>query len=609
MKRMKKFHFALAVLALALLAPTAPARAEGGRDKDDGERDHEERGEHDRQRPVVPPILEPPADQKVIFHAFAVGVQIYVVTQNPTNPALYSWVFKAPEAVLFKDDDRDEPVGLHYAGPTWEHKDGSKVVGTVRQRSPSPDASAIPWLLLQAVSHEGCGHFRRVTYIQRVNTVGGIAPATGADAAHVGQEARVPYTADYYFYRARHPADEVIEWNQKMLHAALVANTSPLVTTRVGALVQSAVFDAVNGIERRYEPIHVPANAPRGASRRAAAVQASYAMLVKLFPTQKPDLDVQLAESLSAIACDTEDEGSDSILRGIQWGQAVADAIWAWRSTDGFTPAPPPFVGGSAVGQWRPTPPGLLPGAGPQFAYMTPWAINSPSQFRPAGPPALTSDRYTADFNEVKSMGSITSTLRTDDQTLLANFWNSSTVTYFWNTVAVSLATRHHASLSENARLLALLNIALADAAIACWEAKYTYVFWRPITAIALADTDGNPATEKDALWTPLLITPNHPEYPSGHSTTSGAAAALLAHYFGNQTSFTVDSDRMPGVTRSFTSLSAALDEIKDARIFGGIHFRSACDDGQATGIKVANFVLENSMQRIHGKGFGQFHR
>jgi membrane-associated phospholipid phosphatase len=198
-------------------------------------------------------------------------------------------------------------------------------------------------------------------------------------------------------------------------------------------------------------------------------------------------------------------------------------------------------------------------------------------------------------------MGSISSASRTADQTLFAKFWNSTGVTYFWNRIAVSLSAERHYTLSENAHLLGMLNIALADAAIACWDGKYHYVFWRPITAIQLADTDGNPATDADPTWTPLLITPNFPEYPSGHSTTSGAAATLLAHVFGEDSSFTADSDGMAGVTRSFMSFSAALAEIKDARVFGGIHFRTACNDGTVCGQQVAGYILKNAMGRVHG--------
>jgi hypothetical protein len=397
-------------------------------------------------------------------------------------------------------------------------------------------------------------------------------------------------------------ADEVTDWNQIMFQAALHATppTSPLVMGRNAAIVQSAVFDAVNGIERRCSPIHVPPAAPRGASRRAAAVQAAYVTLVKLYPSQQSTLDQKRAGSLSAISSAAAAEHSVSIARGIAWGQTVADAIWAWRSSDGFTPPPPPFTGGSAVGEWRPTPPAFLSGAGPQFAYMTPWVILSPSQFRPLGPPALDSQRYATDFNETKSMGSLSSTTRTADQTLATLFWNASTASYYWDTIAVSLGAQRHNTLSENARLLALLNLAMADAAIACWDAKYHYVFWRPVTAIPLAATDGNAATIADPSWMPLFATPAHPEYPSGHSTVSGAAATVLADYFGEATSFSVNSDVMLGVVRSFPNFTAALDEIKDARVFAGIHFRSACDDGQATGVTVAQYVISNSLQPVH---------
>lgn len=433
-----------------------------------------------------------------------------------------------------------------------------------------------------------------------------ICPAIAALAVMLAGATRAD---DDHRWRRGHHADEVTEWNQHMLVAFRTANVSPLVATRSAALVSASVFDAVNGIERRYEPIHVDAKARGGASERAAAIQAAYATLVSLFPAQKPDLDSQLEDSLSALCGKGRGRRHPSIQRGLEWGQTVAEEILAWRSTDGFTPAPPAFVGGSAVGQWRPTPPANLPGAGPQFAYMTPWAINSTSQFRPPSPPALTSDEYLADYNETKLMGSATSTNRTADQTLACNFWAASSATYYWNRVAVSLGDECRTTLSQNARLLATLNLAMADAAIACWEAKYHYVFWRPITAIPLAATDGHPDTLEDLSWTTLIVTPNHPEYPSGHSTISGAAAAVLAAHFGDDSSFIVDSDVMLGVTRSFTSFSEALEEVKEARIFAGIHFRAACDDGQVTGIQVADYILDNSLQRRRGKGHGHFHR
>ena len=213
---------------------------------------------------------------------------------------------------------------------------------------------------------------------------------------------------------------------------------------------------------------------------------------------------------MAAIASDDAAENSQSIARGIEWGQQVADDILLWRSTDGFAPAPPPFLGGLGVGQWRPTPPAFLPGAGPQFASMTTWALNSPSQFRPSGPPALTSDQYAADFNEVKEIGSLNSLTRTADQTEIAVFWNGNTPAS-WNRIATSVAAERHTTLSENARLLALLNIAMADAVMSCWDAKYTYVFWRPLTAIRLASTksEGPETVDAAGLFLAIGHTPN----------------------------------------------------------------------------------------------------
>ena len=394
-------------------------------------------------------------------------------------------------------------------------------------------------------------------------------------------------------------ADEVSDWNQNLFTAIFTAKLTPLVTTRATALVQSAVFDAANGVYKRYTPVHVPPAAPNGASARAAVVQAAYASLIKLFPTQKPTLDLQLAASLVNLA-DQDGTFCQSVERGLDWGQYVADQIWAWRSTDGFTPNPPAFVGGTNIGQWRPTPPAFASGAGPQFAYMTPWLIPSQTQFLTPGPPALTSAQYTADFSESKLMGSTNSAARTADQTLFSIFWNGNTAG-FWNRTAVQVAERYELSLLEKAHLLALMNLAEADAIICCWQAKYTYVFWRPITAAALADSDGNADTVADPTWIPLLITPSHPEYPSGHSTASGASSAILAAFFGDGNEFSVTSELTPGVTRNFSSFSGAELEVRDARVFGGIHYRTACIDGQALGRRVANYVLANALQRLHG--------
>lgn len=398
-------------------------------------------------------------------------------------------------------------------------------------------------------------------------------------------------------------ATEIADWNAIMFQAAQAAGTSPIVMTRFAAIVQSAVFDAVNGIERRYSPVHVTHAAPPGASKRAAAVTAAYSTLVSLYPAQKSMLDQKLAASLAAIANENEREHSMSISRGIDWGQMVAAEILGWRSTDGFTPAPPPFLGGTAPGEWRPTPPGFTPGAVPQFAYMTPWAIQSPSQFRPAGPPALGSARYASDFNEVKLMGSITSATRTPDQTFYSQFWASTSANYLWNKVALALAAQRQLSFSEQARMLAWLNLAMADAGIGCWDAKYHYSFWRPVTAIPLANSDSNPATTPDPTWAPLLVTPGFPEYPSAHSTVSSAGATVLAHVFGDTTWFAMVSDApsMVGVVRMFGDFSQALKEVANARVFAGIHFRAATDDGQAQGASIGRYVVERALQPVHG--------
>ena len=392
--------------------------------------------------------------------------------------------------------------------------------------------------------------------------------------------------------------DEVTDWHEHMLVALAKGGGNSQVRSRNAAMVSAAVFDAVNGIERKYEPILVPAVAPRGASKRAAAVQAAYAVLLNRFPAQAGELGDKRTASLAAIG-----EEGESMRRGIEWGQTVADAILLWRSTDGFTPAPPPYLGSDEVGKWRPTPPALLPGAVPQFAAMTPWGIESPDQFLPLGPPALDSEAYRDDYIEVMLMGSATSPFRTEDQTDACLFWESAGPTALWDRVALDLSATADYELSENARFLATLNLAIADAIIACWNSKYTYEFWRPVTAIPLADTDGNDDTIADPHWTPLLATPAHPEYTSGHSSASSAATTVLAAYFGDDTLFIVKSPAAPGWVRYYPSFSAAIDEVADARVFAGIHFRTACEDGKILGGNVAGYILENLMGRVHGEG------
>ena len=391
-------------------------------------------------------------------------------------------------------------------------------------------------------------------------------------------------------------ADEVTDWNQVLVSALTSTSTSPQNAGRIAAITQAAVFDAVNGIDRRYAPYFVTDDAPHRASRRAAAVQAAYVVLRTLFPaTQAPGLERQRDASIATIR---SDERSESVDRGIEWGQSVANELLAERSTDGFPTGGVPDFGDFAVGKWRPEVPGTQ-AVTPWLAVLTPFAMPAPDHFRPSGPPALTSDAYTRDFDEVKTLGRATGSSRSAEQTVIAFFWTDNTISH-WNRIAVSIAFEQRTSLSENARLFALLNIAMADAGIAVWDAKFLYRFWRPFSAIPLAGTDGNPSTAADPGWTPLLSTPNHQEYPSGHGGLSGAAARVLARVFGNRTTFTHRTDTAPFAPRTHRSFSAAADEANNSRVYGGIHFRSAVRDGRTIGDNVGRLVMDTLMLPLH---------
>jgi hypothetical protein len=386
--------------------------------------------------------------------------------------------------------------------------------------------------------------------------------------------------------------DPILEWIGIMNDTVIAGGTSPLVTSRVVALVSASVFDTVNGIEPRYRPLYIKPAPTHPASQRAASIQAAYVMLLHLYPNQSAALTAHRNASLGAL-----NEGASSINNGIAWGQTVADAIWNLRSNDGNAPPPPPFLGANVVGVWRPTPLLNASGAGPQYASMTPWVLARPSQFRLPPPLALDSMDFKSDLTEVETMGVYSGSGRNPDQSELALFWAGNTPLY-WNRITVQISTERGLSPTENSRLFALMNVAMADAAIACWDAKYRYVFWRPITAIRAGIAGVGP----DPTWVPWLDffpagTPAHPEYPSGHSTVSGAAAFVLAAEFGENTAFSVTSDVRPG-TRTFSSFAAATSEIADARVFGGIHYRTSCVRGNGLGRAVADYVSRHAFRR-----------
>ena len=388
-------------------------------------------------------------------------------------------------------------------------------------------------------------------------------------------------------------ADMVTQGNLTMIAGLEAAGIPPQPSARVGAIVQASVFDAVNGIDRRYAFYHVPPAAPPGASRDAAAAGAAYTTLAALIPAQKPLFDAQLSATLAQLSDDPSHPGQ-SVQRGLAWGTTVAGQILAWRAGDGFSAPPPPYTVGTAAGDWQPTPPAFLgPPPAPlfrQFASMTPFALTSPAQFLPPGPPPLDSTRYAQDLAEVQALGSATSTVRTPGQTQTAIFWQDDTPAAMWNRVADQLAQARGLPLILNARLLAQVNIALADTTIAVWNAKNHYNSWRPVTAIRAT---------ADPAWTPLLPTPAFQEYPSAHSGVSSAAATVLAAFYGNTTPFTVTSAGLPGVQRNFTTFSSAVQQVEDARIYAGFHFRFSCTDGATLGAQVAQYVTSTLMQPV----------
>jgi hypothetical protein len=395
----------------------------------------------------------------------------------------------------------------------------------------------------------------------------------------------------------------VLEWNQIFVDTLIATNTPNSSSQRLGAIVHTAVFDAYNGIERRYSPIFIHDTGSHGASRRAAVIAAAHTALVGLFPTRQAELDILYAASLAALSEDDEDGGL-SRERGIGWGTAVALKVLAWRANDGFSLTYPSFTGGTAVGQWRPTPPANGPMSAQGLAFTHMFVLNSNTQFRPDPPRALTSATYISDFNAVKALGRRTGSTRSEDQTALGVFWEGNASVH-WNQAANQIALANHVSMSDTNRLFAVLNIAMADTAFTVWSAKRFYgslpmeVTWRPVTAIPLADTDGNPDTLADPDWLPLVNTPSHPEYPAGHPGQNGAAATVLLSYFWPEQVFTLTTAGQPN--RTYTSIEQARSDGNSARVWGGMHYPSTIGISDGVGQAIAKYVDQNSMQRIHG--------
>jgi hypothetical protein len=382
--------------------------------------------------------------------------------------------------------------------------------------------------------------------------------------------------------------DAVLAWNTIALQSIQRDATDPPVATRILAIQSLAVYDTLAAIEGT--PAFIVQRSVSGpVSADAAVAEAAYRVLYQLYPAQRSLLDAALAASLAGIA---DGAAKDN---GVALGRSIADAVLASRANDGYL-SYTTEDGSTVLGKWRPTGPMYLVADNPQWGGVTPFVLTAGDEFRAPPPPSLDSAEYASAINEVQSLGSATSATRTADQTQQALFWADGGGSYtppgHWNQIATTVAQAQGNSLSANARLFAQLNVALADAAIACWDTKYTYDAWRPETAIQLADQDGNAATTVDANWRPLLLTPPHPTYVSGHSTFSAAAAGILAATFGDNTAFSTTSATLPGVTRSFTSFSQAADEAGLSRIYGGIHTSLDNEAGKAIGAKVADAVL-----------------
>jgi hypothetical protein len=387
-------------------------------------------------------------------------------------------------------------------------------------------------------------------------------------------------------------ADMVLQWNEILLDAVRTDRTAPPIASRAMAIVHAAIYDAVNAIDRTHEVFAVDVLASPTASREAAVAAAAHATLSSLFPAQAADFETFLEASLATVPDGPAEDA------GVALGVDCATQMLALRLGDGWD-ATVPYTPGTDPGDWQPTPAGFAPALLPQWGQVTPFAMLSGSQFSPDEIPALTSAEYAAAFAEVKELGELDSATRTDDQRNIALFWangaGTATPSGHLNMIAHVVAEAEGNTLSENARLFAALNVAMADAAIMAWDAKFGTDFWRPVTAIRAADTDGNPDTVADSEWTPLISTPPFPTYVSGHSSFSGAAAAVLQAFFGrDDIAFTLASENPAVPDRSFTSFSHAAEESALSRLYGGIHWNFDNNDGLTAGLAVGQFVADN---------------
>src|ERR1700719_1528904 len=403
-----------------------------------------------------------------------------------------------------------------------------------------------------------------------------------------------------WFGSAAARADAVLDWNVIAVNTAVANHQNPFAQARYAAIVQLAVFEAVNSITGEYHPYLGTIVAPPGASPEAAAIQAAYRVLSTYFTASASILDTERANSLASIS------DGQAKTDGIATGEAAALAMIALRAHDGSSPPQFKIPGPPVPGEWQATPScpivnGVAVGTAFQWQNITPFGIASASDFLLDPPPALTSNAYARAYNEVMTVGSINSIDRPQDRANVARFYAASSPTLVFNQAAQQVAQQQGRSLSENARALALMNIATNDSLIASFLNKYHYSFWRPETAIHAGDTDGNPKTNADPNFVPFITTPCFPSYPSNHGSASNGATAILRRIYGEGGhSITLSNPAVPGIVLRYTTFRQITDDISDARVYGGIHYRIDQDAGERLGKAIGRAVYKNNLRRMH---------
>jgi membrane-associated phospholipid phosphatase len=424
-------------------------------------------------------------------------------------------------------------------------------------------------------------------FLTAAAVVAGVAAPAMAAAATTGREVAGPAPTVAF---SPGSGQSVVDWNRELITILGTPGAQPATVhpTRSFAILQAAEYDAVVSITHAAPPHLFSVSAPGGARPDAAADQAAHDVLAALYPAQKSGLDQMLAAQLAAIP------NTPGKQQGVQVGASVAKLLVDLRSTDGSAVTPPPFVPGTQPGDYRPTPPNFPAPVFTNWGAITPFVLRSGQQFRPPPPPPITGPAYARALNQVKGLGQNTSTTRTADETTQAQFWGAAPIWNVWNEIAQKLTVAQHASLERTATVFENLDLTLADATIALYDAKYHYLVWRPVTAIELGNTIGNPGIVSDPTWLPLAVTAPDPSYPGAHATISEAAATVLTAFYGGHQRLTVTSDGDPGVTRSFDSFQAAANEATLSRIFAGQHTMIDLVAGQHLGRQVAQFDLSH---------------